>query len=91
MTAQHEKEFLVSGWVVLVVLVDDAVTCSIGRPSSHSERCDPQVMSDRPIVAPCVCELLDLVQMRNRVTSHGPPIVAVGSRVPRMGPSVARM
>src|SRR5215831_15534996 len=70
--AQHEKEFLVSGGVILVVLVYDEVTHSTGRPSSHSERRDAQVVSDRPIVTACVRKFLDLVQMRNRVTSHGP-------------------
>jgi hypothetical protein len=69
--AQHEKELLVSGGVVLIVLVDDEVAGSAGRPSSHSERGDAQVMSDRPIMTACVAEFLDLVQMRNRVNSHG--------------------
>ena len=69
--AQHEKELLVSGGVVLVVLVDDGVARDMGRPSRHSERRDAQVVPDRPVVAPDVLELLDLVQMCNRVTSHG--------------------
>jgi hypothetical protein len=40
------------------------------------------MVPDRPIVTADVRKFLDLVQMRNRVTSHGPPIVAV-----RRGPA----
>jgi hypothetical protein len=69
--AQDEKEFLVSGGVVLVVLVDDGVARGVGSPSSHTERRDAQLVPDRPIVTACVLEFLDSVQMRNHVTSHG--------------------
>src|SRR4029077_10289832 len=69
--AEHEKELLVSGGVILVVLVNDEVTRRTGRPGSHSERRDAQMVSDRPVVTADVRKFLDLVQMRNRVTSHG--------------------
>jgi hypothetical protein len=83
--AHDEKELLVSGGIVLVVLVDDGVARRTGRPSGHPERRDAQVVPDRPVVTACVRKFLDLVQMRNRVTSHGPPIVVV-----RPGPAETR-
>jgi len=58
-TAQHKKELLVSGGVILVVLVDDEVARSAGRPSSYSERRDAQFMPDRPIVTARVSKFLD--------------------------------
>jgi hypothetical protein len=70
--AQHEKELLVSGGVTLVVLVDDQVARRTGRPGSHSERRDAQAVPDRPVMTAYVGKFLDLVQMRNQVTSHGP-------------------
>src|SRR5262249_58112300 len=70
--AHHKEELLVSGGVILVVLVDDKIACGAGCPGGHSERRDAQMVPDRPIVTACVRKLLDLVQMRNRVTSHEP-------------------
>src|SRR5262249_20877792 len=70
--AQHEKELLVSGGVILVVLVDDEVARRMGRPGGHSERRYAQVVPDRPIVTADVRKFLDLVQMRNRIPSHRP-------------------
>jgi hypothetical protein len=71
MAAQHKKELLVSTGVVLVVLVNDPIARGARSPSSHSEGRDAQVMPDWPIVTACIAEFLDLVQMRNRVISHG--------------------
>jgi hypothetical protein len=72
--AQHQEELLISGGVALVVLVDDALARRACRPSSHSKRRDAQVVSNRPIMTACVGEILDLVQLRDRVTSHGPSV-----------------
>jgi hypothetical protein len=71
MAAQHKKELLVSTGVVLIMLVNDPIARGARRPSSHSEGRDAQVMPDWPIVTACIAEFLDLVQMRNRVISHG--------------------
>jgi hypothetical protein len=76
--SQHEEELLVCGGVALVVLVDDQVARSTGRPCGNTERRDAEVVSDRPVVTAPVRKLVDLVQMRNRVTSHEPPSVVVG-------------
>ena len=54
--AQHEKQLLVRGAVALVVLANDEVTRRAGRPGSRSERCDAQVVQDRPVVTACVRE-----------------------------------
>ena len=70
--AQHEKELLVRGGVALVVLVDDEVSSCTRSPSSHSERRDTEVVSDRQIATAGVVKFLYPVQMRNRVSSHGP-------------------
>src|SRR6266545_5536423 len=72
--AQDEEQLLVCCRVALVVLVDDEVSRCMGSPGGHSERGDAQVVSDRPIVTACVVKFLDLVQMRNRVCSHGPAL-----------------
>ena len=53
------------------MLVNDAVARRARSPSSHSEGRDAQVVPDRPIVTTCIAEFLDLVQMRNRIISHG--------------------
>ena len=71
--SQHEEELLVCGGVALVVLVDDQVARGMGSPSGNPERRDAEVVSDRPVVTAPVRELVDLVQMRNRVTSHETP------------------
>jgi hypothetical protein len=48
----------------------------VARLGSRSERRNAEVVPDRPIVTARVRELLDLVQPRNRIPSHGLPIVA---------------
>jgi len=49
MAAKNEKQLLVSRRIVLVVLVDDDITCRVGAPRGHPKGCYVEVVSDRPI------------------------------------------
>jgi hypothetical protein len=79
---QYEEELLVRSGIAGVMLVDDLVTRGTSGPGGNTERCDAEVVSDRPVVTAPVRKLVDLVQMRNRVSSHEAPpsIVAVPPR-----------
>jgi hypothetical protein len=77
--SQHEEELLVCGRVALVVLVDDQVARGMGRPGGGTEGRNAEVVPDRPIETAPVGQLVDLIQMRNSVTSHETPF--------RRGPS----
>jgi hypothetical protein len=68
--SQHQEELVVCGRVALVVLVDDEVACGMTRPHGGTERRDAEVMPDRAVVTAHVDVLVDLVQMRDAVTSH---------------------
>jgi hypothetical protein len=62
----------------------------MGDPRRHAERRDAQVMSDRPKVTAGVGEFLDLVQTRNRVSSHGLPLPVQCAPASRNAPRQAR-
>jgi hypothetical protein len=54
------------------VLVDDQIARRTRCPSGSTESRDAEVMSDRPVETAPVRKLVDLVQMRNGVSSHQP-------------------
>ena len=80
MSSHDEEELLVRRRVALVVLVDDQFARGTGRPRGGAERRDAEVVPDRPVVTAPVDQLVDLIQMRNRVTTHVMPLHVVVAR-----------
>ena len=66
----------------LLVLVDDAVSGSSPRPRSGAEGRDAEVVAHRAVWRPSVVDLVDLVQMCNRVIDHRNPLVVLPDSVP---------
>ena len=75
MPLRDEVELLVPV-ICLVVLVDEPVTGSAGRPRRSAEGGDPQVVAHGAVGRAPVVDLLDLVQVCNRVVDHRNPLVA---------------
>jgi hypothetical protein len=56
------------------VLIDDQVARGTARPRRGTERRDAEVVPDRPVETTHVDQFVDLVHLRDRVTSHQTPI-----------------
>src|SRR5439155_428325 len=71
---QDEVELLVPVRFVLVVLVDDPVARGTCRPRVDAEGRDAEVVPDGSHGTPAVVDLVDLVEVRDRVRSHMTPL-----------------
>src|SRR5262245_10754831 len=66
-TADDEVELL----LVVVVLRDHAIARLATRPGVDPQRRDPEVVPHRPQAAAAVRDLVDLVELRRRISVHG--------------------
>jgi hypothetical protein len=64
----------------LVVVVDDPVAWLATDPGVDAERCDPEVVSNRPRSTAAVADLLDLVEVGYCVATHRASCVIVWNR-----------
>ena len=65
----------------LVVLVDDPVARVAGGPCGDAEGRDAEVMADGPQRLAAVVQLVDLVEVGDRVTTHAPSLAQAGMSI----------
>src|SRR6185312_4616964 len=73
----HEVELLVSVVLALVVLIDDSVACLATGPGVNAEGRDAEVVADWSRRTAPVADLVDLVEVRHCVATHGASCIIV--------------